>query len=93
VPAPVQRVMWLDDSLMAPGTREALLRAFDDAALYGEETRVARRSPTAPHAAPRSQAVPQLVPVTHAPRTFSSPRRRKVVTSLRVPAANRYVRH
>lgn len=93
VPAPVQRVMWLDDSLMAPGTREALLRAFDDAALYGEETRVARRSPTAPHAAPRSQAVPQLMPVTHAPRTFSSPRRHKVVTSLRVPAANRYVRH
>jgi hypothetical protein len=46
VPAPVQRLMWLVDSVMAPGTREALLRAFDEAALYGEETRVAsRRAP------------------------------------------------
>lgn len=41
VPAPVQRVMWLGDSLVAPGTREALVRAFDDAALYSDETRVA----------------------------------------------------
>ncbi len=46
VPTPVQRIIWLGDSTIAPGTREALLRAFDDAALYGEETRVAvgRRS-------------------------------------------------
>lgn len=41
VPAPVQRLMWLEDSLVAPGTREALVRAFDDAALYGDDTRVA----------------------------------------------------
>ena len=59
VPAPVQRVMWLDDSVMAPGTREALLRAFDEAALYGEETRVARR--------PRSAPGPRLVPVMYTP--------------------------
>ncbi len=69
VPAPVQRVMWLDDSVMAPGTREALLRAFDEAALYSEETRVARR--------PRTEPGPRLVPVRHAPRTFISPRRHK----------------
>lgn len=69
VPAPVQRVMWLDDSVMAPGTREALLRAFDEAALYSEETRVARR--------PRVAPGPRLVPVTRAPRTFMSPRRHK----------------
>jgi len=41
VPAPVQRLMWLEDSLVVPGTREALVRAFDEAALYGDETRVA----------------------------------------------------
>lgn len=72
VPAPVHRVMWLDDSVMAPGTRDALLRAFDEAALYGEETRVARR--------PRSaQGSPKLVPVTHAPRTFVNTRRHKLI--------------
>lgn len=41
VPAPVQRLMWLEDSLVVPGTREALVRAFDEAALYSDETRVA----------------------------------------------------
>ena len=44
VPAAVHRVIWLDDSTVAPGTREALQRAFDEAALYGEETRLARRN-------------------------------------------------
>jgi hypothetical protein len=49
VPATVHRVIWLDDSTVAPGTREALQRAFDEAALYGEETRLARRNaPPAP---------------------------------------------
>lgn len=43
VPAPVQRIMWLDDPALAPGTREALARAFDDAALYSEDTRVVRQ--------------------------------------------------
>ena len=65
VPAPVQRVMWLEDSLVAPGTREALLRAFDEAALYGEETRVARgrRAPALDGQAPR------LLPAAWHPRS------------------------
>jgi hypothetical protein len=62
VPAPVQRVMWLEDSLVAPGTREALVRAFDEAALYGDETRVA--------------AVPFAQPIRpygrHRPRTLDA---------------------
>lgn len=70
VPAPVQRVMWLDDSVMAPGTREALVRAFDEAALYGDETRVARRPRSVP-------AGPRLVPVAQTPRSFISTRRHK----------------
>lgn len=41
VPAPVQRLIWLEDSSVVAGTREALQRAFDEAALYGDETRVA----------------------------------------------------
>lgn len=41
-PTPVLRVMWLDDSLTAPGTREALVRAFDEASLYSENTRIVR---------------------------------------------------
>ena len=43
VPAAVHRVMWLDDSTVIDGTRAALQRAFDEAALYGEETRLAQR--------------------------------------------------
>lgn len=50
VPTPVLRVMWLDDSIVAPGTREALVRAFDDAAFYSEHTRIVRH--TRPRAAP-----------------------------------------
>lgn len=49
VPAPVQRIMWLDDATLAPGTRDALVRAFDEAALYSEDTRVVQ------HARPRTR--------------------------------------
>lgn len=52
VPAPVTRVMWLGDSLAA-GTRAALLRAFDEASLYSEDTRVASGRRAAPRTAPR----------------------------------------
>lgn len=45
VPAPVLRVMWLDDDAVAPGTREALTRAFNDASLYAENTRIVRHAP------------------------------------------------
>lgn len=69
VPAPVSRVMWLDDSLMAPGTREALVRAFDEASFYSEETRVASRQ----HRAPR--AAPVVVPVSYVAPSRATPRR------------------
>lgn len=67
VPAPVRRVMWLEDSLLAPGTREALTRAFDEAALYGDPSRVAR-------GAGRRAGSPQLLPVAHS-SSSSVPRR------------------
>ena len=43
VPSPVLRVMWLDGANVAAGTREALTRAFNDAALYSADTRVVSR--------------------------------------------------
>lgn len=45
VPAPVLRVMWLDVTLAAPGTRDALTQAFNDASLYSENTRIVRHAP------------------------------------------------
>jgi hypothetical protein len=47
VPAPVLRVMWLDDAVVAPGTRDALVNSFNDAALYAEDTRIVQRTPRA----------------------------------------------
>jgi hypothetical protein len=51
LPSPVLRVMWLDDSAVAPGTQDALTRAFNDAALYSGDTRVVSQ-PRRPRAAP-----------------------------------------
>lgn len=74
VPAPVQRVLWLDDSVMAEGTRDALLRAFDEAALNGDDTRVARRAapPTGARLLPAAAGVRPSLPV----RRHRPPRKR-----------------
>jgi hypothetical protein len=68
VPAPVHRVMWLEDTLMAPGTREALVKAFDEAAFYSEDTRVAHRIRRAPPAGSR------LLPAAHVTRPTTARR-------------------
>jgi hypothetical protein len=39
-PAPLLRVMWVDDSTLAPGSRTALTRAFNEAAFYSDRVRV-----------------------------------------------------
>lgn len=69
VPAPVHRVIWLQDSTVAPGTREALMRAFDEAAFYGDQSRVARSR----GARPASQ--PRFVPVAATAASPTTPRR------------------
>jgi hypothetical protein len=69
VPSPVQRIMWLDDSTLAAGTRAALVRAFDDAALYSEDTRVVR------DVRPVRRAAPLFQFATFAPRPTTVPRR------------------
>lgn len=42
VPSPVLRVMWMSDSTAAPGTRDALTKAFNEAAFYSGEARIVR---------------------------------------------------
>jgi acyl-CoA hydrolase len=41
VPGPVWRIFWLDTPDVTPGQRRAIARAFDEAALYNEDTRTA----------------------------------------------------
>lgn len=69
VPAPVLRVMWLDDSVVAPGTREALVRAFDEASFYSENTRTVRG------ARPRGAATSRLQLAAWPMRRLTVPRR------------------
>lgn len=69
VPSPVQRIMWLDDPALAAGTREALVKAFDDAALYSEDTRVVRNM------RPLRRAAPKFQFASFAPRQITVPRR------------------
>ncbi len=47
VPSPVLRVMWVPDSTEAPGTRAALTKAFNEAAMYSGENRIVRHEPRA----------------------------------------------
>lgn len=42
--APLQRVEWLDHPALGDSDRRALVRAFNDAATYGEATRIAART-------------------------------------------------
>jgi hypothetical protein len=45
VPKPLRELLWVGDSADAPGTSAALLRAFNEAALYSEDARVVRSRP------------------------------------------------
>jgi hypothetical protein len=65
VSAPAYSLLWLDEPPLDPATRRALTRAFDEAALYSEQSRTAFHSPgrRAPHLAaapPRSPRTPRL---------------------------------
>jgi len=69
VPAPVLRVMWLDDTVIAPGTRDALVSTFNDAALYADDTRIVQRTPRA------SDRSHRLHLAGYSPRSQQTPRR------------------
>ena len=45
VPAPARRIYWLDGTDVDSATRAALSKAFDEAALYSEDTRTAMSTP------------------------------------------------
>jgi hypothetical protein len=46
-PAPTRRVFWLDQPPVDSASRRALVRAFDEAALYGDDARTAAYHPPA----------------------------------------------
>ena len=56
VQGPVRRVFWLDAPVLSRENRQALGRAFDEASLYSEQTRVVQ--------APRARARPLVLPVS-----------------------------
>ncbi len=65
ISAPAYSLLWLNEPSLDPATRRALTRAFDEAALYSEQSRTAFHSPArrAPHfaaALPRSPRTPRL---------------------------------
>ena len=65
ISAPAYSLLWLDEPPLDPKTRRALTRAFDEAALYSEQSRTALRSrstraPRFAAAPPRSPRTPRL---------------------------------
>ena len=76
VPAPVLRVMWLDDSTVVPGTREALTRAFNDASLYSDDARVVSAPRRGNRASPW-RFVSHQRPIERTPRRLPAARSRR----------------
>jgi hypothetical protein len=76
-PSPVLRVMWLDDSVVAAGTREALTRAFNDAALYAEDTRIVAHPRRAPPGGTRYRLASFRRPAAETPRRHPPARVRR----------------
>lgn len=65
ISAPAYSLLWLDEPPLDPPTRRALTRAFDEAALYSEQSRTAFHAPRAralqlAAARPRSPRTPRL---------------------------------
>jgi len=69
VRGPVRRVFWLDAPELTREGRRALVRAFDEASLYGEEARIVQ----APR--PRGRGKPAVVPASHRARPGDASRR------------------
>jgi hypothetical protein len=57
VPAPVHRILWLDEPPLDSIARRALGKAYEDAALYSGDSRIARGPSTATRGEPAIRAV------------------------------------
>jgi len=84
VQGPVRRIFWLDAPALTHEGRDALVRAFDEASLYSEQSRVVQ--------APRVRAGAALVPVArrrleerHARAETSGGRRRRDAAAVHRP--------
>lgn len=80
VQGPVRRIFWLDSPALSRDARQALRRAFDEASLYGEETRIV----LAPRrAGPRVQPVRWSRPEPATRRVGGTARARRVKVNVR----------
>lgn len=73
VPSPVLRVMWVGDSGEVPGTREALTRAFNEAAFYSGENRIVRHQPRGERVDALVRHAARVRPMVAAPRRIAQP--------------------
>lgn len=78
VPSPVLRVMWVGDSAEVPGTREALTRAFNEAAFYSGENRIVRHQPRGARVDALVRHASRVRPMVAAPQRIAAPKRSAV---------------
>lgn len=76
VPSPVLRVMWIGDSTEAPGTHEALTKAFNEAAFYSGENRIVRHQLRGARADALVRHAARVRPMAAAPRRIAKARAR-----------------
>ncbi len=62
VKGPVRRVFFLDQPALSREERQALVRAFDEASLYSEQTRIVQAPRPRTH--PNERASPRLIPAS-----------------------------
>ncbi|MBI1808771.1 MAG: hypothetical protein HYR75_02630 [Gemmatimonadetes bacterium] len=79
IAAPVQRVVWLDATVDA-ATRKALQRAFSDASLYSESTRIAASPAPARGRAVRAALATRGPSPRHEHRRARVPRRQRMAS-------------
>lgn len=83
VRGPVRRVFWLDAPAITREGRRALIRAFDEASLYGEQSRIVQ--------APRQQGKANTLPVSQS--RFKAQRARSEASTARSRRVAGPVRH
>ena len=83
VPSPVLRVMWVGDSNEAPGTHEALTRAFNEASFYSGENRIVRHQPRGARVDALVRHAARVRPMVAAPKRLAVSARAAVTRARR----------